>query len=373
MKICYIASPSVHTTRWVSYFANNGHEVHLITTSKLFGEGIANVKIHLIKRYGSYLRIVNYPLNSASSIIQFRKLIKEISPDILHGHSITEATWLGAVSRFHPFVVTTWGSDILVAPKQSKVSKWIVKYVLKRADLVTCDGEHEKESLVKLDADSRRIELVGFGTNTQKFRPRRKDIDLRKRLNIYDSPTIISVRNLKPLYDIGTLVRAIPLVLSVVPDTKFIIAGNGSERKNLENLAISLGVFDSIRFVGTLSEDDLPNYLSASDIYVSTALSDGGLSASTAEAMACGLPSVITDFGDNGKWVDDGINGFLFPLRDYQTLATKIIQLLNDEELRGEFGRVSREIIVEKNDWKKEMGKMEELYKGLVRKNYSVR
>lgn len=374
MKICYIASPSVHTTRWVKYFANNGYEVHLITTSKLFGNGIDNVKMHVLKRYGPQLRPVNYSINAASTLLQFKKLIREIKPDILHAQSITETTWLGAASGFHPFVVTPWGSDVLIAPKQSRISKWIVQYVLKRVDLITCDAEHMKEPLTKLGADPQKIKLIYFGTDTKKYNPERRDDKLRKELGILDSPTIISLRRLEPLYNLESLITAVPMVLREVPEAKFLIMDKGSQEIPLKELANSLGVSNSVKFLGRIPEDELPRYVASADICVSISLSDAGLAASTAEAMASGLPIITTDFGDNSKWVKDGVNGFTIPLRAPEALASIIIQLLKDEEMRKRFGKTSREIIVERNNWEKEMAKMGKLYEELIQeyKNKSV-
>ncbi len=98
------------------------------------------------------------------------------------------------------------------------------------------------------------------------------------------------------------------------------------------------------------------------DVYVSTSLSDAGLAASTAEAMACGLPVVITDFGDNRKWIEDGESGFIVPLKDPKALAEKIIYLLKNKDIRREFGMRNRKIIEEKNNYYREMEKMENSY-----------
>ncbi len=367
MRICYIASPGIHTTRWVRYFADSGHEVHLITSSKLFGGGIDNVKLHVLRRFGPHLRIVNYLINSVPMLLQFKRLVKNINPDIIHAHYIMETTLLGAASRFHPFIVTPWGSDVLIAPKRSMMSRWIAKYVLKRADLITCDAEHIKEPLTKLGADPQKIKLIYFGTDTQKFKPGWRDERLGEELGILDSPTIISLRRLEPICDVESLITAVPLVLKEVPRAIFLIVDKGSQEEELKQLAKSLGVSDSIKFVGRVPEDELPRYLTLADIHVSTSLSDAGLAASTAEAMACGLPVIITDFGDNRKWVQDGVNGFIIPLRTPQALASRIVQLLKDEVTRKRFGSINREIIVERNNWEREMGKVGKLYEELIK------
>jgi glycosyltransferase involved in cell wall biosynthesis len=84
--------------------------------------------------------------------------------------------------------------------------------------------------------------------------------------------------------------------------------------------------------------------------------------------MACGLPVVVTDFGDNRRWVRNGENGFVVPLKEPKALAEKIIYLLKHEDAKMEFGRRNREIIKEKNDYSKEMEKMEGIYEATIRR-----
>lgn len=368
MKICYIASVVIHTERWIKYFADAGHEVSLITSDKAPSGDIENVKLHVLKRFGPKTRTINYLINSLPLMLQFKRLIKNIDPDVIHAHYIMETTLLGAASGFHPFVVTAWGSDVLSAPQKSKVSRWMAKYLLKRADLITTDGEHVKKPLMELGADPQKIKIIYFGVDTQKFKPGQKDERLGKALGVLNSPTIISLRRFEPIYNVESLIKAVPLVLREVPEAKFLLIEKGSEEAKLKQLAESLGVSNSVKFVGWVPGDELPRYMASADICVSTSLSDAGLAASTAEAMACGLPVIITDFGDNRTWVKDGVNGFLVPLRDDEALALKIIYLLQKEDLRKKFGQANRQIIEERNNWRKEMAKMGKLYQELIEK-----
>ena len=82
--------------------------------------------------------------------------------------------------------------------------------------------------------------------------------------------------------------------------------------------------------------------------------------------MACGLPVVITDFGDNSKWVEDGVNGFVVPLKDPKALAEKIIYLLKNEDERMKFGGRNRKIVEERSNYYTEMKKMEKIYEELI-------
>jgi glycosyltransferase involved in cell wall biosynthesis len=362
MRICYIAeASSIHTQKWVKYFADCGHELHLISRKPFEANDIKGLNSYWLTSF-RYPVLLRYPYD----IIKVRRLIKEIKPDVLHVHYAVGYGLLGALSGFHPFILSVWGSDILVAPKQSRIYKLTVELAIRRADVIHCDADHIIAPLIKLGAKPEKIKRIYFGVDTRKFKPIQGKEKLRRELGIPDSPTVISLRSLEPIYDIETLINSMPMVLKEIPEAKFLVVGGGSQEAKLKEQAKSLGISQSVKFTGRIPNDELPEYLSSADIYVSTSLSDAGLAGSTAEAMACGLPVIITDFGDNGKWVEDEINGFLIPLRDPEALASKIIQLIRDEEIRDRFGRINRQIIEERNDWQKEMRKIEELYESLM-------
>ncbi len=135
---------------------------------------------------------------------------------------------------------------------------------------------------------------------------------------------------------------------------------------HLKELVESLEISSSIRFVGWIPHDELPKYLASSEVYVSTSLWDGGISIATLDAMACELVVVVTDVADNKKWIKDGENGFIVPTKDYELLAEKVINLLDNEEARKRFGEMNRKIVEEKQEYRREMKKMEKLYKKLI-------
>jgi glycosyltransferase involved in cell wall biosynthesis len=115
-----------------------------------------------------------------------------------------------------------------------------------------------------------------------------------------------------------------------------------------------------------VSNDELPQYLRLADVYVSTSLSDAGIAASTAEAMAVGLPVVTTNTGENEKWITNETNGYLIPVKNPQILAEKIIHLLKQENSKPLFAKNNRERIEERNNYYKEMAKMENMYRELI-------
>jgi glycosyltransferase involved in cell wall biosynthesis len=370
LSISFLGSAaSIHMFKWAKYFSDQGHQVHLFSYNDQNQDyGIRNLKLHIIrKKIPIQIWPFNTLLNLPFILFEIGKLIKEIKPDIVHAHYVTSYGTLAALLGFHPLVITAWGSDILVTPKKFLPSKWTVKYALSKSDLITCDAEHVKEAMIKLGAEESKIRIINFGIDTKKFSPGPADEKLKKELEISDFKTVISLRSLEPIYDIETLIRAIPLVLKEFPKTKFLIIGRGSQEEELKSLAEDLKVGENTKFLGWVPNEELPKYLRVADIYVSTSLSDGGIAASTAEAMACGLPVVITDSGENKEWVRENSGGFLIPIKNPKILAERIIYLLKNDDLGRKFGEINRKIIEEKNNYYKEMKKMEQIYYELVK------
>ena len=140
----------------------------------------------------------------------------------------------------------------------------------------------------------------------------------------------------------------------------------GMLENELKQMVHSLGISNSVHFTGFIDNQLLPSLISSSDIYVSTSLSDAGIAASTAEAMSCEIPVVVSDSAENDKWIDDKVNGFLFSTKNHVQLAKILINLIKDQTLRGKVGKEGRNVIVNKNDYKNEMKKMNDLYLKLL-------
>ena len=366
MRICYIANlESVHTQRWVEYFINSGHQAYLITTPPLPKKYPKDIKLFLLRRFTRYEGILRYLINFLyliPNLLRISRIINNIQPDIIHIHYINELALCAALIKSRPLIITVWGSDILVTPRNFKLLNRMVRYVLRKADLITCDAKHMKKAMVRLGVEESKIKIIYFGTDVKKFCPEKRSQTLREELDFDNHPLVISLRSFEPIYDIETLIRTVPLVLKKAPETNFLIIGRGSQELKLKKLAESLGVLDKIKFTGWIPNDELPRYLASADIYVSTSLSDAGLAASTAEAMACELPVIVTDFGENKEWVKDGDGGSVIPLSNPKILAEKIIYLTKNKDARVNFGKFNRKIIEERNNYYKEMGKMEEEY-----------
>lgn len=143
-RLCFIANLSDnHSQKWMRYFIYRGYDVHWIalpSNHKREVEGFQNIKIYILKNFR--IKILNVILN----IGKVKKLIKEIQPTLLHIQYAGVNGALGALSGFHPFLVTAHGSDILVTPRSPFVRP-LIKFILRKADLITCDAEHLKKNM----------------------------------------------------------------------------------------------------------------------------------------------------------------------------------------------------------------------------------
>jgi len=368
MKVCFLGDiRSLHTRRWVGFFAGK-HQTHLIS----FDYPEDGDRVRDGENYFAELGVTIHKINKTVPALLIspliaRKIIKKMKPDIVHAHFITQYGFFGAVSGNHPLVITAWGDDVLIHPARSVFYRFMVRHVLSKADLITCDGENTEKAMIKLGADSSKIRRIYFGVDTKKFSPGKADRNLfNSRFGPKDAKYVIFLRGFDPIYSAGTLIEAIPLVLAKMPRTKFLLAGGGDQLESIKQNVEGSGFKDAVYFLGWIPNDELPLYIATSDVYVSTSLSDSGIAASTAEAMACGIPAVSTECGDIRLWIEDGVNGYVIEKKNPVMLADRVVSLLKDDTLRKQFGAQCRDIIVSKQDYYTEMDKMDGIYTQLV-------
>ena len=128
------------------------------------------------------------------------------------------------------------------------------------------------------------------------------------------------------------LIEAAKVVLSAKPDVKFILAGNGEIRTELENQVTALGISENVIFLGFQS--DVGKIINSCTITVLPSISGEGSPGVLKESMAAGIPVITTDIGGSTEIVDDGITGLVVPPMDSRALAFAITRLLTDEGLR---------------------------------------
>ncbi len=371
MKICYLANAdSIHTQRWVKYFADKGHEVHLIS-SRPFGDcSIKNVKLHLTKRLHLQIKFISFIINLLIEIIQIRKLIKKIKPDVVHAHYVVDYGFRAALANFHPFILSVWGSDVLVAPRKSYFIKMMVKYALNKADVVVPTAKFMKDYLVKeFKLSEKKIIRIPWGIDLKIFhRGYKKEVEkLKKELKINSKKWIIlSPRGMRPNYSNNHLILdVIPYVIESHPGTIFIfLRGNGSAifEKELEEKVSELGIKNNVRFIPHfLSPQEMAIYYNMSNIFVSIPYTDQ-FASTIMEGMVCGSIPIVSNIEVYRQYLEDGKNAFFVDPDDPKDIAKKIIYCIEHPEIKDKVYIINKKIIEENENWNKNAKKIEGLY-----------
>jgi glycosyltransferase involved in cell wall biosynthesis len=142
--------------------------------------------------------------------------------------------------------------------------------------------------------------------------------------------------------------------------------GNGSQAGLLRRILATGGLnnpsdYPRVLFPGQIGYEDLPRYYRSVDLYISASHSDG-TSISLLEAMACGCPVLVSDIPGNREWVEQGVNGWLFPDGDAQALAQAINQAVEQRNRLSEMGKAARRTAEQRADWKSNFPQLERAF-----------
>jgi len=187
-----------------------------------------------------------------------------------------------------------------------------------------------------------KLRVIENGVDTELFHPRKDKPAIRREMGIDTRAVIGTVGRLNRVKNQAMLLRASAPLLR--DGAGLLIAGDGPERGNLEELARELGIRQQVRFLGEFS--DIPALLPAFDVFALTSDTEG-LPLAVLEAMACGLPVVATAVGGVGTVVREGRTGYLVPAGDEIGIRDRISRLLSDNGLAEDYGQSARTRVVE--------------------------
>jgi len=315
---------------------------------------INGVKVHYIRPVSREISANSADSKSLSYMLRSYKvksILNGIKPDIVHAHYATGYGLTGALCGVHPYVISTWGSDVCLAPKKNRMFKYILKYNLSKADFITATSRDlTKETSLYTD---KKVVTIPFGVDTSRFsREARKDGGII---------TLGIVKSLEEIYGVKYLIEAFAKINKKHDNTKLLIVGDGPLRVKLEELCESLNIKNKVIFTGGVPNSRVSHYLNMMDIFIMPSLSES-FGVSILEAESCMVPVVATDVGGIPEVVIDGLTGFLVKPGDSDALAEKLSTLIEDRELRERMGRCGRKFVIENYDWKDSVKQMYELY-----------
>lgn len=215
--------------------------------------------------------------------------------------------------------------------------------ILRQADGVFAVSRFTADLATQQGVDSSRLTLIGNGVDTSRFQPR-DDAPLRARLGLEGRRVLLTVSRLVRRKGIDTVIAAMDRLRGSHPDLALLVAGDGEDRRRLEQLARPLRDEGRVIFAGRVSPDELAAYYSLAHVFALPARQepDGsveGFGLVFLEAGACGIPVIGAASGGIPDAVTEGLNGLLVPPSDPHALATAIARLLDDPALAARLGR----------------------------------
>lgn len=346
MRIAFVGNPeAVHFRRWIEEFERRGHECRAYTAPQLAGALDGTVPIGWSKLPG--------PPGLLLRVVDLRRKLRAFRPDVVHAHGAYNYGAWAALAGFRPLVLTVWGSDVLVAPRLGRLSRWKVRLALRSADVITGDSLDLLEVAVSLGAHPRACEHVVFGVDVDKFAPPRNR-------PVNDPPVVLSTRRLEPLYRIADIIDAVGILVADGYAVRLRVASYGTEEEALRRRAAQVAP-GAVEFLGRLTDAELLAEYQCADVFATVPSSDG-TSVSLLEAMACALPIVATDLPANGQWLTDDTSA-LVPVGDPAKIAAGIARFVGDQVARRSAGEQNRAKVVAEGSWARQMDRMERLYR----------
>lgn len=269
---------------------------------------------------------------------QLRKIIKERQIEIVHGYQAVDGVHLYLASRGQKNVKRILSFQGFIQDRRNRVA---TRLLIPRMDANICVSHGLRKWLAEVDRfdTSKNFTVIYNGADPERLKPAGRSI--KAELDLAPTSMLIGmVANFyrDPRKDQLTLCRALPPVFAQFPDTHCIFAGgieNGAEGKMADclNSCIEHNITDRVHFVGARS--DVPDILSELDVFVFSSLYEG-LPVAVAEAMLAGVPMIVSEIDPLLEATSNGELAETFPVKDAETLSTKLADLLGSEQKRRE-------------------------------------
>lgn len=290
-----------------------------------------------------------------------KRVIREYRPDIIQAGPVQTAALLTALAGFEHLVTMSWGYDLLMDVHRGPAWRRATGYTLKRSAAFVGDCDTIRNLAIDHGMAPDKIVTFPWGANIRRYHPQETSGPIRERRGWgADVFVLLSTRSWTPLYGVRDLVRAFAHAAEKQPALRLLMLGSGPLAPEIHAMVQNAGMGDRVHFPGQVSQKDLPDYYRAADLYISTSHSDG-TSISLLEALASGLPVLLSDIPGNREWVTSpGEVGWLFADGDAEALAQGILHAVEKRNELPGIGQRARALAEARGDWEKN-------FPGLVR------
>jgi L-malate glycosyltransferase len=295
-------------------------------------------------------------------------LIQKRGIELVHAHQYTPFFYAALAKlvmrgRFR-LILTEHGRHFpdIVSSKRRLANRWLLGPM---ADAITGVCKFSTDSLVQNDGFSRKkVVVIDNGIVVDRYSPAADCVgEIRARLGLDPARRHVgNIARFHPVKDQAMLLRAFARVAAAREDVDLVLVGDGALRDSLTELSGSLGIKDRVRFLGIRS--DVPEILRALDVFALTSVSEAS-SLTLLEAMASGVPVVVTAVGGNPELVRNGIDGLHVPRGDADATAAAVLRILDDPDLAARTGKAARKRVVERYQLDATVSAYIELYRNL--------
>lgn len=262
--------------------------------------------------------------------------------------------WLIAALFRIPLVIYAHGEEITTWKKSKRI--YPMRFAYRHADKVIANSEFTRDELIKLGVDAARIEIVFPGVNLGRYRPENAKSGLRESLGIQPGQKLIlSVGRLNLRKGFDQVIRVLPKLAGHGVDVHYAIIGTGEGLESLKSLAVEIGVLERVHFLGAVSDENLPGWYYACDVF---AMPNREINGDTEgfgmvflEAAACGKPSIAGEAGGTGAAVLHGVTGLRVDGASPERVGQALEKLLSDDALRAKLGQAGLERARALFDW----------------------
>ncbi len=358
---------SEHTEKWVLSLAQQGIRVGVFSFNKAPYAWYEN-KINIELLFEPETAITGIGLKEKLNYFKYlpilKSKIKTFKPDIVHAHYATSYGLIAALSRFKPFVVSVWGADVYDFPKQNTINRRILKYVLRKANMI-CSTSHCMKTETQLYT-SNLITVIPFGIDIVKFNRAPEQLP-------FQNKAVITIGNIKPLeskYGIETLIQAFEMIIKKYIHLSFqlLLVGEGSEKTKYEDLCQTLNIKDKVVFTGRVPHAQIADYHRKIDIFISLSVLDSeSFGVSLVEAMSsksCVIASNVAGF--NEVLGGDNTCGFLIPKNDVQQAVQAISNYIDQPVLAIAKAEQARQRAVALYNWEQNVQQQIQVYQQLI-------
>jgi glycosyltransferase involved in cell wall biosynthesis len=368
VRILYFSdNASNHNRRFLEKLISCGHEVHFLN---LMGsrnrENWPPSGVKIVETAFAYSP--DAKLNECERFVhEFKSIVKRVQPDLVHAGPVQTCAYIAALSGFHPLLVMSWGSDLLWEADRGLEQKRATGVALRAADGFFCDCDAVRSAAKEyVEIPDERIAQFPWGITHGSFGPDGSSIEKERFGWNKDTLVFISTRSWEPIYGIEVLLEAFRRAHARDDRLRLLLLGSGSQTDLIHGFLSDHGLSPFVATPGAIANVEIASWFRAADAYISCALSDG-TSVSLLEAMATGLPAVVTDLAANREWITHGDNGFLATAGSPQEFAIEMLRAVHLTPLqRAAIIGKNQNMVAERADWDRNFPRLLRLYESLV-------